>query len=85
MPKFDFQSQVAMSKIIGIFLIFFSLKNMQKGTQHVFMTYFHNFDFKFTLFSKCVPDFLPLKPKRIKGRELFYAHQIGAEAILIHP
>jgi len=25
-PKFDFQSQFSMSKIIGIFLIFFSLK-----------------------------------------------------------
>ena len=27
-PKFDFQSQFSMSKIIGIFLIFFSLKNI---------------------------------------------------------
>ena len=26
-PKFDFQSQFSMSKITGIFLIFFSLKN----------------------------------------------------------
>ena len=27
-PKFDFQSQFSMSKIIGIFLIFFSFKNI---------------------------------------------------------
>ena len=30
-PKFDFQSQFSMSKIIQIFLIFFSLKNTNLG------------------------------------------------------
>ena len=53
----DFQSHFFMSKNYGIFLIFFSLKNMQKGAQLVLMTYFHNFDFKCTLFSKSVPIF----------------------------
>ena len=67
-----------MSKNDGIFLIFFSLKNMQKGAQLVLMTYFHNFDFKCTLFSKSVPIFWPLKPKRTKGLEYFYTRQVGA-------
>ena len=35
-PKFDFQSQFSMSKVIGIFLIFFSLKNTNLRKHHLF-------------------------------------------------
>ena len=78
----DFQSHFFMSKIDGIFLIFFSLKNIKKGAQLLLLTYFHNFDFKCTLFSKSVPNFWPSKPKRTKSLEFFYTHQVGVEAKL---
>ena len=65
--------------------LFFSLKNSKKGDQLLLMTYFHNFDFQCTLFSKIVPNFLPEKSKRINGLEIFYTHQVGAKAKLIHP
>ena len=39
-PKFDFQSQFFMSKIIGIFLIFFSLKNMNLGAHFLLLKFF---------------------------------------------
>ena len=40
-------------------LHFFSLKNSKKVDQILSVTYFHKFDFKCTLFSKIVPNFLP--------------------------
>ena len=44
-PKFDFQSQFFMSKIIGIFLIFFSLKNINLGAHFLLLTFFDNINF----------------------------------------
>ena len=41
----DFQSQFSMSKIIRIFLIFFSLKNMILGAHFLLLTFFENFNF----------------------------------------
>ena len=41
----DFQSHFSMSKIGGIFLNFFSLKNIKKEDQLLLLTYFDNFDF----------------------------------------
>ena len=40
-PKFNFQSQFSISKIIGIFLNFFSLKN----TNSLLLTFFDNINF----------------------------------------
>ena len=39
-PKFDFQSSFSKSKIIGIFLIFFSLKNISLGAHFLLLTFF---------------------------------------------
>ena len=39
-PKFDFQSQFSMSKIIRIFLIFFSFKNINLGAHFLLLTFF---------------------------------------------
>ena len=44
-PKFDIQSQFSMSKIIGIFLNFFSLKNTNLGAHFLFLTFFDNINF----------------------------------------
>ena len=74
-----------MSKIDGIFLIFFSFKNIKKEDLLLFLKYLYNFHFKCTLFSKSVPNFWPSKPKRTNHLKLFYTHQVGAEAKLIHP
>ena len=38
-PKFDFQSQFSMSKIIWIILIFFSLKNTNLGAHFLLLTF----------------------------------------------
>ena len=43
--KFDFQSQFSRSKIIRIFLIFFSLKNMNLGAHFLLLTFFDNINF----------------------------------------
>ena len=40
--KFDFLSQFSMSKIIQIFLIFFSLKNINLKANFLFPTFFDN-------------------------------------------
>ena len=45
MPISDFQSQFSMSKIIRIFLIFFSLKNINLGASLLLLTFFENFNF----------------------------------------
>ena len=44
-PNFDFQSQFSMSKIIGIFLNFFSLKNINLGAHFLLLTFFDNINF----------------------------------------
>ena len=44
-PIFDFQSQFSMSKVILIFLIFFSLKNINLGSCFLLLTFFENFNF----------------------------------------
>ena len=41
----DFQSQFSTSKIIQIFLTFFSLKNINIGARVLILTFFDNFDF----------------------------------------
>ena len=48
----DFQSQFSMSKIIRIFLIFFSLKNNRLGAYFLLRWFFDNFKFKNTLLLK---------------------------------
>ena len=63
----DFQSQFSMSKINGILLFFFIEEfKIQKEAQLLLLTYFHNFDFQFTLLSISVPNISPSKPKRTK-------------------
>ena len=54
--KFDFQSQFAMSKIIGIFLIFFHF---------LLLTFIDNSNFWITLFSKMMPDIWQLATPQI--------------------
>ena len=44
-PKSDFQSQFSMSKIIRIFLIFFSLKNISLEEGFLLLSFFENFNF----------------------------------------
>ena len=44
-PKFDFQNQISMSKMIRIFLIFFSLKNIHSGAPFFVMDIFDNIIF----------------------------------------
>ena len=50
MPKFDYQSQFSMSKIIGIWVSptlshFFSLKNINLGAHFLLLTFFDNINF----------------------------------------
>ena len=56
-PKFDFQSQFCMSKIIRIFLNFFLLKNINLGAHFLLLTFFDNINFLITLLSKMMPNF----------------------------
>ena len=44
----DFQSEFSMSKIIRIFLIFFSLRNKILGAHFLLELFFGNFNFKTT-------------------------------------
>ena len=44
-PKFDVQSQFSMSKIIGIFLIFFSLRIFNLGAHILLSTFLDNINF----------------------------------------
>ena len=44
-PKFDFQSQFSMSKIVRIFLIFFPLKTINLGAYFLLLTFFDNINF----------------------------------------
>ena len=44
-PKSDFQSQFSMSKIIRIFLIFFSSKNISLEEGFLLLSFFENFNF----------------------------------------
>ena len=52
-----FQSHFSASKLKGISLIFFSVKNIRPGDQLLKVKFFENFDFNSTLFSKHVPNF----------------------------
>ena len=83
-PKSDFQSQFFMSKIIRIFLNFFSFKNMNLGEHFLLLKVFHNFEFWINLFSKMMPNFWPLLLKWTKGLELFYGQIHRPLAFLIH-
>ena len=57
MSKFDWQSQFSMSKIIGIFLSFFSLKNINLGTYFLWLTFFIASIYKSLYFLKWCPLF----------------------------
>ena len=56
-PKFDFQSQFFILKIIGIFLNFFSLKNINLGAHFLLFTFFDNINLWINLFLKWCPIF----------------------------
>ena len=56
----DIQSQFSTSKIILIFLIFFSLKNMNLGAHFLLLTFFDNINFWIPLFSKMISNFCQL-------------------------
>ena len=51
-PKFDFQSQFSMSKIIQIFLNFFSLKNTNLEAQFLLLAFFDKINSLTTLLLK---------------------------------
>ena len=53
-PKFDFQSQFSISKIIRIFLIFFSLKNTDLEAHLLLLTFSDKIFFQITLQLKWV-------------------------------
>jgi hypothetical protein len=54
--KFDFKSQFSMSKIIRIFFIFFSLKNINLGSQFLLLAFFDKIHSYFFI-SKMMPYF----------------------------
>ena len=81
----DFQSHFLCQKLTETISIFLSLKNIKKGAQLLLFTYFHNFDFKCTLFSKSVPNFWPSKPKRTKGLEFFIHTKLELRQSLFIP
>ena len=55
--KLDFQKKFSMSKIIRIFLIFFSMKNKILGAHFWLELFSGNFNFKTTLFTKNMSNF----------------------------
>ena len=56
-PKLDFQSEFFMSKIIRIFLIFFSLKTKNLGSHFLLKSFFGNFNSNSTFLLKSGPIF----------------------------
>ena len=68
----DFQSQFSMSKIIQIFLNFFSLKNMILGAHFLLLTFFENFNFYSTLFTKNMLIFRSLDLERMLIRQFIF-------------
>ena len=52
MSKFEFQSQFCMSKIIRIFLIFFSLTNTNLEAHFLLLAFFDKINFSTTLLLK---------------------------------
>ena len=73
-PKSDFQSQFSMSKIIRIFLIFFSLKNISLEEGFLLLSFFENFNFWTPLFSKMVPNFWRSLWTSLKVKSKKYFH-----------
>ena len=73
-PKSDFQSHFSMSKIIRIFLIFFSLKNISLEESFLLLSFFENFNFWTTLFFKMVPNFWQSvwTSVKVKSKKYFY-------------
>ena len=55
-PILDFQSEFSMTKIVRIFLNFFSLKNISLE-EGFLLSFFENFNFWTNLFPKMVPNF----------------------------
>ena len=55
--RFDIHSQFSMSKIIGIFLIFFSLKNINLGAHFLLLIFFDKINFLNHFITKMMPYF----------------------------
>ena len=75
-PKSDFQSQFSMSKIIWIFLNVFSIEDLQFSLEEGFLllSFFENFNFWTTLFSKMVPNFWRSLWTSLKVKSKKYFH-----------
>ena len=68
--RLDFLSEFHMSKMIQIFLIFFSLRNKILGAHFLLKIFFGNFNFKTTSYGKIMPDSWP----SCKGRQSIHGH-----------
>ena len=55
--KSDFQSQFSTSKMMRMFQKIFPLKHINLGANFLLLTFFDNFNFLKTLFSKMMPKF----------------------------
>ena len=73
-PILDFQSEFSMSKIIWIFLIFFSLKNISLEEGFLLLSFFENFNFWTTLFTEMVPNFWQSEWTSVKVKSKNYFH-----------
>ena len=69
-PKSDFQSQFSVSKIIRIFLIFFSLKNISLEKDFCYLYFLKTF--WTTFFSKMVPNFRRYVWTSVKVKSFFF-------------
>ena len=80
--KLDFQSEVSMSKIFLIFLIFILLRNKILGAHLLLKWFFCNFNFKTTSNGKIMPDFW----RGGKARQINPGHlQLGRMANFVSP
>ena len=56
-PKFDFENQFSMSKIIQIFLNSFSMKHINLGAYFLLLTFFDTINFSITFITNMMPYF----------------------------
>ena len=79
--KSNFLSQFSMSRIIPIFLIFFSLKIISLGEVFFLLSFFKNFNFWTTLFSKMGPNFWRSvwTSMKVKSKNHFHCTDFFAE------
>ena len=73
-PKSDFQSHFSMSKIIQIFLNFFSLKNISLEEGFLLLSFFEKLNFWTILFSEMVPNFWRSEWTSVKVKSKNYFH-----------